>query len=124
MLKKEKRLRKSRDFSRVYEHGKKAVGRYFVLRYLDRKDEGLTKIGIAVGRKIGGAVSRNRLKRSVREICRQILIKDGYDIVIVARGGANLADFHNLRKDIEDLLRRTGLMNEDKRLNGLEGNVK
>lgn len=114
MLKKERRLKNDHEFRFVYLHGKKSVSRYFVLRFFDRKDGKPTRFGIAAGKKIGGAVLRNRLKRIVRELCRasQDLLYEGYDLVIIIRKRAARAKFHDLQNDFDDLTKKSGLVRE------------
>jgi ribonuclease P protein component len=63
------RLRANTDFQRVRQDGRSVANPYLVL--LQRRNtEGNTRFGFAVGKKIGGAVVRNRLKRRLREHVR------------------------------------------------------
>jgi len=85
------RLSRSAEFDRVYRHGRSVANRYLVLYTFPR--EGVqtpTRIGLSVGRKVGGAVERNLLKRLLREACaRQAdALPAGHDIVLVARAPA------------------------------------
>lgn len=45
---------------------------------------GPPRVGFVVGRKVGGAVQRNRAKRRLREAVRKVPLKDGTDYVVVA----------------------------------------
>ncbi len=93
----DERIRRRKDFIRVYSEGRRHVCPEFVAFYL-KTDNDLTRLGMSVGRKAGGAVTRNRIKRRIREVFRlnKHLLKPGYDIVIIvregsgARGGAGL----------------------------------
>jgi ribonuclease P protein component len=81
------RLSRSAEFDRVYRQGRSVANRYLVLYAFPRGGEDPPRIGLSVGRKIGGAVERNQLKRLLREACAQLATKlpPGHDIVIVAR---------------------------------------
>lgn len=81
------RLSRSAEFDRVYRQGRSVANRYLVLYAFPRGGEDPPRIGLSVGRKIGGAVERNQLKRLLREACAQQAPKlpPGHDIVIVAR---------------------------------------
>ncbi len=110
-MKKEYRLRKRRDFSYTYRKGKSISNYYLVLIF--RKNSGnVTRIGFSVSKKFGTAVKRNRIKRQLREICRQRLddIKSGYDLIFVVRKAAKNADFRILENQVESLLKRAGLL--------------
>ena len=81
-------LKKNCDFEAVYRHGKRLHGRGFSLIFLDNGRES-SRIGISVGRRIKGAVVRNRIKRIFKESFR--LHREMYpqkaDIVVAVRPG-------------------------------------
>jgi ribonuclease P protein component len=64
------------------------------------------RFGISTGRRLGGAVRRNRVRRRVREILRQVPndTGHGWDILIVARPAAVDASFGELRSALQRLL--------------------
>ncbi len=105
-------LSKTREFNRVYKGGKSVVDKYLVMYYLSN-DQSLTRFGFSVGKKIGKAVIRNRIKRIMREICRKNidLIKDGFDCVIIVRPRI-IEDptYKNLEKSFLKLAARAGLI--------------
>lgn len=81
------RLCKKRDFQYVYKHGKSYVDYYSILYVFKSNDEKTSRIGIAVGKKLGNAVVRNRIKRLMREVYRHntFKIKNGFDLIWIAR---------------------------------------
>ena len=72
-LPKDERIRKSDDFTRILRGGKRARGRLLDFRWCvdGPAEESPNRIGVAVGRRIGNAVLRNRLKRRIREAYRR-----------------------------------------------------
>jgi len=92
------RLSRSGDFDRAYRDGRSHADRHLVLFVFPRErgDEGdEVRLGISVGRKVGGAVERNKVKRAMREAFWSLSdrLPSGYDFVLVGRAGvAELID--------------------------------
>ena len=77
------RLHHERDFKRVYRTGKRL--RQFPLRlYALRRTQGESRLGLAIGKKVGKAVVRNRWKRAIREAFRlnRRRLRAPYDLVV------------------------------------------
>jgi ribonuclease P protein component len=83
------RLSRSRDFDAVYRHGRAVSTRYLTLHSFARDGEGEPRLGLAVSRKTGNAVTRNRVKRQLREAWTLLLdeVPAGQDYVLSAREG-------------------------------------
>ena len=77
------RLLKHSDFERVYKQGRRHFSSHMTVFYL-RQAEGGARVGFTVGRVLGGAVQRNRIKRRLREAVRlrRGLLKGAVDVVI------------------------------------------
>ena len=96
-----RRLSRSGDFDRVYREGNSRGNRFLVLYSFARQDDeerARARLGLSVGRKIGKAVTRNKVKRAVRDAFWELsdALEAGHDYVIVARPG------------VEGLLERDG----------------
>lgn len=69
-----------------------------------------SRVGFSVGRHVGNAVVRNRVKRKLREVVRQTDLLEGWDLVFIARGSAAQADFQQVQEATYELLRRARLL--------------
>jgi ribonuclease P protein component len=88
-----RRLSRSGEFERVYREGRSHASRHLVVYAFPRSedDDSDPRLGVSVGRKVGGAVERNRMKRLLREAFWSSAggVRDGHDFVIVARPAAS-----------------------------------
>lgn len=89
MPQKQNRLRRisgEKTFSRIFNARNSASNRHLIV-YALSNSLAYPRIGLSVGRKVGGAVIRNRVKRLLREAFRleQTSLTAGYDYVFVAR---------------------------------------
>ena len=102
-------LRKRSDFLAA-NAGKRASGPGFVLLVRDRADgDPAKRVGFTVTKKIGGAVVRNRMKRRLRALARELLPAGGLpgsDHVLIGRSGGVERDFAQLRQELASALER------------------
>ncbi len=86
------RLSRSADFDRVFRQGRSHANRELVLYVFPRDEKQPARLGLSVSRKVGGAVTRNRIKRLLREAfaleCGRL--PAGTDSVVVARHQASV----------------------------------
>jgi ribonuclease P protein component len=85
---KRRRLSRSAEFERVYRQGRSKGNRYLVLYAFPREeDDDGPRLGLSVGRRVGGAVDRSRVKRVLREAFWEEArrLPAGSDYVVVAR---------------------------------------
>ncbi len=83
-------MRSSRDYRRAYRRGRRLHGEVAVLHVRRNGLDG-PRLGLTAGRRVGGAVERNRLRRRVREHYRQAVARDGLpavDVVVHLKPGA------------------------------------
>lgn len=97
---KRRRLSRSGEFDRVYRDGSSHATRHLVLYSFPRKEDEQreVRLGVSVSRKVGGAVERNRVKRTMREAFWSVVdgVPPRHDFVLVAR------------PEIGDLIEREG----------------
>lgn len=101
------RLTAAADFTRCYREGARWRAPYFTV-HAYRRGEGVARLGLAVGKAIGPAVVRNRVKRRLREIFRLHLqqIPGGYDLFVRAAPASASASYRQLEATFCDVLTR------------------
>jgi ribonuclease P protein component len=101
---KSRRLLRHSDFERVYKQGRRHFAAHMTVFYLCRSNEELKgpRVGFTVGKALGGAVQRNRIKRRFREAVRLsgFSLDMAADVVINPKRLALAADFGELQSEV------------------------
>ena len=107
-------LKENHEFRRLYQKGASAVSGCMVV-YCRKNKLGHNRLGITVSVKLGHAVVRNRARRRLREVYRLNggALKQGYDIILVARTRTVKASWQELNDTFMKLCRKLELL-EDK----------
>ena len=105
------RLHRSSDFRAVFDGGTSVANALAALYVLPGRGE-RARIAVAAGRRLGGAVVRNRHRGRWREVIRRRVAPPErvVDLVLVSRARAGSADFDALERALRDLLARAGLV--------------
>ena len=103
-------LRKQKDFSRVYKKGKSKGSKYVVVLYRNN-NLGYTRTAFVSSKKVGNSVQRNRSRRLMRESYYSVRnnIKEGYDIIFVARNNINDAGMKEVLHSMYGTLKGCGM---------------
>lgn len=97
---------KKKEFEAVFKKGKTRAGKLVFLKILKNNLDD-NRFGIVVSKKISKkAVNRNKIKRRLKEIIRQINIKSGFDIVIVAKPEILDKKYQEIKDELEELLKK------------------
>jgi len=109
-VKKTVTIKSNFEFRRLYQKGKSAVTPFMVV-YCRPNRLGHNRLGITTSVKLGKAVVRNRCRRRIRELYRlsQPRMKQGYDLVIVARSRCFDGPYHKLSAAYDKAVDQLGL---------------
>ncbi|MBE7004794.1 MAG: ribonuclease P protein component [Ruminococcaceae bacterium] len=98
-MRRETTLKENYEFRRVYSKGKSGVSPFLVI-YAKPNHRKKNRLGVTVSTKLGKAVVRNRARRRLRELFRlsQGTMKQGYDVILVARSRTVTASYQELER--------------------------
>ncbi|MDD4875569.1 MAG: ribonuclease P protein component [Dehalococcoidales bacterium] len=120
-MKGEKYLTKSKQYALVYNEGSSWVSNIIVIKILPNGLD-LSRYGFSVSKRVGNAVIRNKVKRSLREILRNLPLNVGWDVVFIARPSVALVRYAELKEVIENLLSKAQLLVKNYEKSSLETN--
>jgi ribonuclease P protein component len=103
------RLTDSPEFERVYRQGTAYRGRLFSVHAFPN-EHGTPRLGLSISRKVGNAVTRNAVRRRLREVFYSCVseLSGNLDLVVSARPAAAEATFEELREEFSKSLGRVG----------------
>lgn len=103
------RLKKNNDFLKVYNKGRSYGCKNLVIYYLPNGTD-RTRAGFSISKKVGNAVTRNRIRRYLKESLILLEPKDrGHDIIFVARKAAKDNNFFEIKRSVQYLFKKIGL---------------
>lgn len=101
----EARLLRKSEFDQVYREGKRRSSSHFSV-FVRASGRTASRFGFSIKKALGGAVTRNRMRRRMREIvrCHRQEIPAGWDIVIHPKSAVSTAPFATLEAELLRLL--------------------
>jgi ribonuclease P protein component len=104
------KLRKKSDFAKVATSGKKTFAPSLIIQTALSEGEGV-RVGFIASKKVGCAVLRNRAKRKMRALAKEVLstrAKTGWDYVLVAHPSVPAKSYGSLKKELEQAIKKIG----------------
>lgn len=98
-----KRLKSSEDYKRVQATGKRRRGKFIRLSIAANEGDE-ARYGLVVSKQVGNAVTRNQIKRRLREIMHDLTLSPGWDVVVIASRDTTGANFIELKQEVTRLL--------------------
>ena len=110
MLAKNYRMKKNSQFDYIFKNGKVLKNSKLLVFYSSSKSKN-PKVGIVVSKKIGNSVTRNHVKRLLRESIKSYIqnLKTSYNYIFVARPGIETISLQEINNIISKLIEKTDL---------------
>ena len=107
IMKRYEMVKSHEEFNEIINKGNKIKGKYVYI-FFKEKDFSKPNYGIAVGKKLGNAVVRNKFKRQFRNIVdnNRFLFKNNHNYIIMIKKEANNASFSDLENDLINTLKK------------------
>ncbi len=111
-MRKSYRVKRERDFNDIFTKGNHVANRRFVVYWL-AKEQPHFRVGLSVSKKLGNAVTRNKIKRKIRHVLiehQEQLVTN--DFVVIARKGVEELNYQEIKKNLLHVLKLAKLYQE------------
>ena len=105
-------LKNNRDFTRIIKSNKSFKYKDYII-YIERDTNDLYKFGISVSKKIGNAVTRNKIKRQIKNIIDKKDYKNNFNCIIIVRKDFLLNSFSENENVLLNTFKKFELFKED-----------
>lgn len=109
-MKKQYRVKKSTEIESILKNRKYSSNQYFTVYKKNNLETSHFRYAMSVNKKIGKAVVRNRLKRQVRAIVRNLNIIDNTDVFIIVRNKVLDITFKEMTNELKTLFKKLKLI--------------
>ena len=105
-------LKNSRDFDRIIKNNKSYKYKDYII-YIEKDTDDVFKFGLSVGKKIGNAVRRNKVKRQLKSIISEKDYQNNFNCIIIVGKGINERSFDEMKKNLLIALNNLNLLKEN-----------
>jgi ribonuclease P protein component len=106
------RIKKNEEFQTLFKSGKSMANRQFVVYKLKKEGQSHFRVGLSVSKKVGNAVTRNRVKRYIRQTFLELKgnIPEDHDFLVIARKPAADMDFHETKSSLMHVMKKARIL--------------
>lgn len=106
-------LKNSRDFERIIKNNKPYKYKDYII-FVEKNTNDVYKFGLSVGKKIGNAVNRNKVKRQLKSIIDKKDYQNNFNCIIIVGSGINNRNFIDRENNLLFALKHLNLIKEKK----------
>ena len=110
-MKKKNIVKKNQEYNRIIRNYKPYKYKEYIL-YVEKNKEDTYHFGFSVGKKIGNAVVRNKIKRQIKNILDKKVYKNGFNCIIIVNSNILNKSYHEMEQDLNLVLKKLELIKE------------
>lgn len=112
-MKKKNIIKSNLIFDRIIKNNKSYKYKDYII-YLERNSDSDYHFGLSVGKKVGNAVTRNKIKRQLKSIIDKNNYEKGFNCIIIVRKGILNKSFQMMEKELNECLSKMKIIKETK----------
>lgn len=105
-------LKNSYDFNRIIQNNKPYKFKDYII-YIERETGDLYKFGFSVGKKVGNAVTRNKVKRQLKSIVDKKDYQNGFNCIIIVGNGILKRSYIDMQNNLFNALNNLNIFKEE-----------
>ena len=110
-MKKTNILKKSMDFDRIIKNNRSYKYKDYIL-YVEKVEDSTYHFGLSVGKKVGNAVTRNKIKRQLKTIIDKNSYEKGINCIIIVKKGLLEKSFSERENDLIEAFKKLNIIKE------------
>ena len=99
-------IKSSKEIDLIFKNGERISLPFINIYFYKSKNDIRGEVAFIAGKKNGNAIWRNKSKRRLREIYKQLNIKKPYKTLLIANKNTNKEDFNKIIKEIKNKIKR------------------
>lgn len=114
-MKKSYRVKREKDFQNVFHQGNSVANRQLVMYVIEKPQQTHFRVGFSVGKKIGNAVCRNRIKRYLRAAIHELrdYLPENIDFILIARPDIIHKNYHEIKQSIIHVMKLAKIIHHE-----------
>ena len=103
-------IKENREYSRIIKTCRYYKSNYYVIYKENTKPDDIYKFGISIGKKVGKAVYRNKIKRRIKNILDKKVYKNGFKCIIIVKKRINELSYKEMENELNLILERIDIV--------------
>lgn len=115
-MKKSFRVKSEQEFEQAFQNGTSFANRQLVIYVYPKPEQAHFRVGFSVGKRVGNAVERNKIKRQLRSLVYELRheIAPQYDYLIIARQTIKYRNYDQIKSSLIHVMKLASVIEEDK----------